>query len=103
MQIDQRWLFVGDIKYKRDPGTGKDSDLYQLLAYATATRLPEATLIYADGPPGTGYHLVKHSGVQLRLTRLDLTRSPQEVLSQLEAVRLMPEPGPPPPVRYAVP
>lgn len=55
-----------------------------------------ATLIYADGPVGTPHHLVKHTGVQLRLTRLDLSPSPDEVLFQLKAVRLMPEPGPPP-------
>lgn len=88
IRVREQWLFIGDVKYKRDPGKGKDSDLYQLLAYATATHLPEATLIYADGPPGTPYHVVKHSGTQLRLTRLDLSRPPQEVLSQLTSLQL---------------
>ena len=44
-------LWVGDAKYKNleGPGARKPSDLYQMLAYATALDLPGGTLIYAKG------------------------------------------------------
>ncbi len=71
------WQFIGDVKYKRDDsGSGTNPDLYQLLAYATATRLPEATLIYADGPPTPRHHVVPTAGVTLNVRHLDLTQEP---------------------------
>ncbi len=81
-----RWCFVGDVKYKRDGGDGQNGDLYQLLSYATATDLPDATLIYADGPSGPRHHVVRHAGTRLHLRHLDLSRSPKDVLQQLAAV-----------------
>ena len=53
-----RCTFVGDVKYKRDSGPGRSDDLYQLLAYATATRLPQATLLYAEGPAEPRVHVI---------------------------------------------
>lgn len=47
----QNWRWVGDVKYKKDTRAGHNPDLYQLFAYATATNLETASLIYADGPP----------------------------------------------------
>ena len=42
--------FVGDVKYKRLRAPGlQHGDLHQLLAYLTATDLPEGFLIYAAG------------------------------------------------------
>lgn len=82
------WQFVGDVKYKRDDGAGKHPDLYQLFAYATATRLDEATLIYADGPFDAQSHEVRHSGVTLKPVHLDLARPPTEILGQLDRVRV---------------
>ncbi|GAA1347115.1 McrC family protein [Arthrobacter roseus] len=82
-RTERGWIFVGDVKYKRDGGRGKNADLYQLLAYATAAELSEATLIYADGPLDATQHLVKHSGVTLHVLRLDLRERPKQVLSQL--------------------
>lgn len=81
-----RWCFVGDVKYKRDRGEGQGADLYQLLAYATATDLPDATLIYADGPTGPRHHVVRFAGTRLHLRHLNLSRSPQDVLQQLGAI-----------------
>lgn len=43
------WRFVGDVKYKKDSGSGHSADIYQALAYALATGLPTATLFYAEG------------------------------------------------------
>jgi 5-methylcytosine-specific restriction enzyme subunit McrC len=82
------WSFVGDVKYKRDPGDGNEADLYQLLAYATATGLSTATLIYADGPPNARSHVVRHTGVTLQLRRLDLSRSPHDVLEQVKRLAI---------------
>ena len=91
VRIQGRWCFVGDVKYKRDLGSGRQADLYQLLAYATAARLEEATLIYADGPVDDSSHIVRVTGTRLNLIRLDLTRQPREVLRQLERVKLAPQ------------
>lgn len=86
VRIDGQWRFVGDVKYKRDTGPGHEADLYQLLAYATATGLPEAMLIYAQGPQAPATHEVRHVGKRLHLRHLDLSASPQEVLNQVRAL-----------------
>ncbi|PWF84028.1 hypothetical protein CIK52_13925 [Kocuria rosea] len=83
VRIGGQWRFVGDVKYKRDVGPGHEPDLYQLLAYATATGLPEATLIYAEGPLAPVVHEVRHAGKRLRLRHLDLSVPPPEVIRQL--------------------
>lgn len=48
-----QWRFVGDVKYKalRDDGAHRD-DVYQMLAYLTATGLEDGVLVYVgiDGP-----------------------------------------------------
>ncbi|MFE7631581.1 McrC family protein [Kocuria sp. NPDC057446] len=86
VRIGGRWRFVGDVKYKRDAGFGHEADLYQLLAYATATGLPEATLIYAQGPRARIVHEVRHAQKRLYVRHLDLSASPQEVLNQVHAL-----------------
>lgn len=83
VQVRHRWRFIGDVKYKRDDGPGHQADLYQLVAYATAAGLDEATLIYADGPGDAPHHSVRNAGIQLHLVHLDLQQPPQAVLTQL--------------------
>lgn len=78
-----RWTYVGDVKYKRDGAEGKNADIYQMLAYATAAHLQEATLIYAEGPREVTEHEVRFAGVRLHVERLALRRPPQEVLRQI--------------------
>lgn len=78
-----RCRFVGEVKYKSDPGGGRAADRYQLLAYAIATGLPDATLVYADGPPGPAAHFIPGAGVRLHLRGLDLGRPPEDVLAQV--------------------
>ena len=86
IRVDGVWRFVGDVKYKVDSGAGRDGDLYQVLAYATAAGLSRASLIYADGPPQPHTHQVRHSGVNLVLNHLDLRRHPEDVLKSLEQI-----------------
>jgi 5-methylcytosine-specific restriction enzyme subunit McrC len=78
-----RCTFIGDVKYKRDNGAGHHDDLYQLLAYATAADLPDATLIYAYGPPVPRTHSIPGVDVQLHVQHLDLAKPPLEVLRDL--------------------
>lgn len=75
--------FVGDVKYKRDTASGLNPDLYQLHAYATATRLPRATLVYADGPPAAPTHTIPPLGIALVVEHLDLTQPPRGVIKQV--------------------
>lgn len=82
-----RWLFAADAKYKTDArGIGKQPDLYQLLAYATAMRLPEAALIYADGPSLAPIVDVLGSDIRLRVEHLDLGRAPEGILQQVRLI-----------------
>lgn len=79
-------MFIGDIKYKRDHGPGRSADLYQLLAYATATGLPTGTLIYADGPTEPHQHHLWGTPIGLRIVHLDLARRQTEILGDLANV-----------------
>jgi 5-methylcytosine-specific restriction enzyme subunit McrC len=86
--------FVGDVKYKRIAAPGiLHPDLYQLLAYLTATDLPAGLLIYAAGEAEVATHRVVHAGKDLRVVTLDLDGPPEFVLSQVgkiaERVRAM--------------
>ncbi|MGM0931160.1 MAG: McrC family protein [Actinomycetota bacterium] len=83
---EKGWALVGDVKYKRDEGRGKNADLYQLLAYAIAAQVAEATLIYADGPVEPTDIFVRYADVNLHVLRLDLRESPAHVLSQLASI-----------------
>lgn len=81
-RADGAWRFVGDAKYKKDDtGSGQSADIYQSLAYAVGTGLPEATLFYAEG--GEDRDLVLPAvGRIVRVRHLDLTATPSAVLRQ---------------------
>jgi 5-methylcytosine-specific restriction enzyme subunit McrC len=86
-------LFIGDVKYKRTTDTaggsvGPNADLYQLLAYVTAARVPEGLLIYAAGERESGKFFVRHSGHVLNVRPLDLAGSPKAILQQIETVAI---------------
>lgn len=85
--IDGRCRFVGELKYRYDrTDRGYAPNLYQTLAYATAAGVPDALLLYADGPSvGTTHHLV-HAGVRIHVRHLDLGLPPAELLSQIRAL-----------------
>lgn len=92
LQPDLSWWhaghcrFVGDVKYKRDSGSGRNDDLYQLHAYATATGLSHATLVYAEGPPAPRRHTIPPLGIELSVEHLDLTQPPNAILHQVRAL-----------------
>ena len=76
--------FVGDAKYKRiDYQSAPNADLYQLLAYVTAARLPGGLLIYAQGEAETATYTVRNSGKRLEVAALDLRGSLDEVLKRV--------------------
>lgn len=84
---DGRWSFVGDVKYKILPAASRNNaaadrnDIYQLLAYLTATGLSEGVLIYAGvGHPGETL-TVQQAGAKMHIISLDLTaKDPRKAL-----------------------
>lgn len=79
-----RCLFVGDAKYKDLSSKEiRHNDLYQLLAYLTATNLPSGLLVYAAGKGSTNSHWIPLAGKTLIVQNLDLTRSPDQVLAAI--------------------
>jgi 5-methylcytosine-specific restriction enzyme subunit McrC len=66
-----RCQMVGEVKYRYDTGRGTAANLYQTLAYATAG-LPDATLVYTDGPSAGTTHWLPHAGVHIHVRHLDL-------------------------------
>ncbi|MXY17383.1 MAG: restriction endonuclease [Acidobacteria bacterium] len=78
-----RWMFVGDVKYKKIDGGIPNADLYQLLAYATAVDLPGGLLIYAKSEREPATHTVRHSGKRLEVAALDLSGDLEGTLAQI--------------------
>lgn len=75
---------MGDAKYKAlGSAHAPNADLYQLLAYATALRLPGGLLIYASGEADPTVHYIEHAGKRLEVAALDLAASPPALLGQI--------------------
>jgi 5-methylcytosine-specific restriction enzyme subunit McrC len=81
--VDGQCRFVGELKYRMDTGTGDAQHLYQTLAYATATGLPDATLIYADGPPTGSIHSLPRAATRIHIRHLNLASSTNDILGQI--------------------
>lgn len=81
--IGGRCVFVGDCKYKRTE-VGTNADLYQLLAYLTATDLPAGVLVYAAGEAEPTHHVTRFAGKELHIHTLDLAGHPAAILAQVE-------------------
>jgi 5-methylcytosine-specific restriction endonuclease McrBC regulatory subunit McrC len=78
------------VKYKPIADAGViHADIYQLLAYAVANELPEASLIYAMpkseqvGLKLLNTHKIVGADARINVFALDLTTSPGEVLRQI--------------------
>jgi len=82
---------VGDIKYKKNLGDerkGKEPDIYQLLAYTTATNLNEGFLIYADTEdnPDPVSHEIPFADKTLHIETLNLVGENYEILDRVQAL-----------------
>lgn len=77
-------IAVADAKYKAEQPSGyPDADLYQVLAYCTALKLPHGHLIYAKGNAERDHHTVRNSGTEIHCHALDLQQPPDVLLGQL--------------------
>ena len=80
-------VFVGDAKYKNLTGERvPNSDLYQMLAYATALDLPGGLLVYAQGEADTETYNVRHCGKRLETAALDLSGTLDDVLVRVKGI-----------------
>lgn len=80
-------VFVGDVKYKNlAGGRVPHSDLYQLLAYATALNLPGGLLIYAQGEADAANYQVRHCGKMLDVAALDISGTLDDVLARVRTI-----------------
>lgn len=78
---------VIDAKYKAEKPDGfPNADLYQLLAYCTAMRLPIGHLVYAKGNETGREYTVREAGVQVRAHTLDLALDPGDLLRSIGAL-----------------
>lgn len=78
---------VIDAKYKAEKPAGfPDADLYQLLAYCTALRLPLGHLIYAKGNEAAHSYRVAGADVTLRAHTLDLSQEPSALMIEVDRV-----------------
>lgn len=73
VRVDKSWVFVGDVKYKSLEHKGaRREDIYQSLAYLSATGLREATLIYAGVDALDTSYTIAHDGSMIHVVALDL-------------------------------
>lgn len=78
-------IAVVDAKYKQERPAGyPEADVYQMLAYCTALRLPRGHLVYARGGAEPARHTVLGSGVEIHCHALDLDVEPAALLAQVD-------------------
>jgi 5-methylcytosine-specific restriction enzyme subunit McrC len=78
---------VGDVKYKAVNAAGvKHPDLYQLLAYTTATHVDAGVLVYAEGEGEPADHHIAHAGKVLHVRSLRLDGSIQSIREQIKGL-----------------
>ena len=82
-----RCCFVGDAKYKEMDIIGyRHADIYQMLAYCTAAKLPAGLLVYAAGEVNSGLHRIRHTEKTIEVTTLDLVGTSQMILKDVERI-----------------
>ncbi|MFH8386862.1 McrC family protein [Kitasatospora sp. NPDC018058] len=82
-----RVVAVVDAKYKAERPKGfPEADLYQLLAYCAALRLPAGHLIYAKGNAPHAAHRIRNTGIQIHQHALDLNQPPETVLADIACI-----------------
>jgi 5-methylcytosine-specific restriction enzyme subunit McrC len=84
---DGQCRFVGDVKYKQlDEESFKQPDMYQMLAYMSATGLEHATLLYAGTASEHRQFTMRQLGRVIEVRTLNVSRSPAVILSELKTV-----------------
>lgn len=79
-----RCRFVGDAKYKRlGRADFVHGDLYQMLAYLTATGLPEGLLVYAEGEGAAARHEMRRAGKVIHVRTLELAGDEERLMAQV--------------------
>ena len=76
-------VFVGDAKYKNPESGFEHSDIYQMLAYCTATGLPSGLLVYVAGDYEPSVYKVKNSDKTIEVASLDLRGTPDAILHEV--------------------
>lgn len=88
----RRCLFVGEARYALpagDPGIAdaQQADIYRMLAYCAAADLPSGLLVYASrGSPESAVHRIRNTRKVIEVVSFDLEGSPDETLSQVQAL-----------------
>lgn len=85
-------VFVGDVKYKNltrdsDKNDVPEGDLYQMLAYVTASNLTGGLLIYAKGEAEQARYTIRNSGEprkRLEVASLDLSGTLEQALDRVK-------------------
>ena len=79
--------FVGDAKYKNlTSHRVPNSDLYQMLSYATALDLPGGLLVYALGEVDDASYEIRHSGKRLDVASLNIAGTLDETLRNVRTI-----------------
>ena len=80
-------VFVGDAKYKRlEPDGFKHADVYQMLAYCVASRLPSGLLVYAADEHDPTSHVIRHVGKTIEIAALDLSDGPDAIMDDVQRI-----------------
>ena len=80
-------VFVGDIKYKNTFGDQiPNSDIYQVLAYATAAGLDHGLLIYAAGEASPRRYRIRNGGKTIQVSALDLQQPLDVILVEIDQI-----------------
>jgi 5-methylcytosine-specific restriction enzyme subunit McrC len=78
--------FAADVKYKDiDSKKQPNADIYQMLAYCTATQLQSGFLIYAGSRTNESV-TIRNCGRKIRITSIDLKSPPSGILSQVNKI-----------------
>jgi len=81
----RRCTFVGDAKYKRvDVKSVPNADIYQILAYATAFRLPGGLLVHAKGEADPDEYVVPGAEKSLEIFAIDLAGSIRDLHESID-------------------
>ena len=78
---------MGDAKYKNlTSHRVPNSDLYQMLSYATALDLPGGLLVYALGEVDDASYEICHSGKRLDVASLNIAGTLDETLRNVRTI-----------------